>query len=93
VTYEKSIKQLLNSPRSLEACRRQGVDPADLDRITEDRVREMIAMRERKKNVPKVLIEIRLAHYEEKRKAKIKLIKEVRSIGCIDLEKGAFDDH
>ena len=42
----------------------------------------MIAQRERKKNIPKVLIEIRMAHYEEKRKEKIRLIKEVR-IKCI----------
>jgi len=68
---------LLNSPRTIEACRRQGIDPSDLDRITEDRVREMIAQRERKKNVPKVLVEIRMAHYEEKRKEKFRLIKEV----------------
>lgn len=67
----------MNSPRSLEACKRQGIDPADLDRITEDRIKEMIAQRERKKNIPRVLIEIRMAHYEEKRKEKIRLIKEV----------------
>lgn len=71
------MKAILNSPRTLEACRRQGIDPIDLDRITEDKVREMIAQRERKKNIPKVLIDIRMAHYEEKRKQKINLIKEV----------------
>jgi hypothetical protein len=37
----------------------------------------MIAERERKKNIPKVLVEIRMAHYEEKRKEKLRLIKEV----------------
>lgn len=68
---------MLNSPRSIEACRRQGIDPADLDRITEDKIKEMIAQRERKRNIPRVLIEIRMAHYEEKRKEKIKLIIEV----------------
>ncbi len=31
--YEKSMKDLLNSPRTLEACRRQGIDPADLDPV------------------------------------------------------------
>jgi hypothetical protein len=75
--YHVSIKDILNSPRSLEACRRQGIAPSDLDRITEDRIKEMIAQRERKKNIPKVLIDIRIAHYEEKRKEKIKLIREV----------------
>lgn len=66
--YEKSIKDLLNSPRTLEACRRQGIDPADLDPVQEDEVRRQIAERERKRNVPKVLIDIRMQHYEEKRK-------------------------
>ena len=71
------MKAILNSPRTLEACRRQGIDLADLDPTSEDTIRQQIAERERKKNVPKVLIDIRLQHYEEKRKAKIKLIKEV----------------
>lgn len=33
---------LINSPRTLEACRRQGIDLADLDPITEDKVRKII---------------------------------------------------
>jgi hypothetical protein len=40
----------------------------------------MIAQRERKKNIPNVLIEIRMKHYEDKRKERIKLIKEVSQI-------------
>lgn len=56
----------------------------DLDRITEDRVREMIKERERKKNIPKVLIDIRMAHYEEKRKDKIRLIKEVSTLQWLE---------
>jgi hypothetical protein len=40
----------------------------------------MIAERERKRNVPKVLVEIRMAHYEEKRKEKFRILKEVSII-------------
>jgi len=47
--YDVSIKQLLNSPRTLEACRRQGVDPKDLDPISEDEVRKLIAQRDKGK--------------------------------------------
>jgi hypothetical protein len=36
--------------------------------------------------VPKVLVEIRMAHYEEKRKGKFKLIKEVIFESMIVLE-------
>ena len=50
--YEKSMKAILNSPRSLEACRRLGINAEDLDPVTEDQVREKILQRERKKNVP-----------------------------------------
>jgi hypothetical protein len=37
----------------------------------------MIAERERKKNVPQVLVDIRLQYYKDKRMEKIKMIKEV----------------
>jgi hypothetical protein len=37
----------------------------------------MIGTRERKKNVPQVLIDIRLQYYKDKRMEKIKMIKEV----------------
>ena len=47
--YDMSIKQLLNSPRTLEACRRQGIDPRDLDPISEDEVRKIIAQRDKGK--------------------------------------------
>lgn len=42
-------------------------------------MRQLIEQRERKKNIPKVLIELRMAHYEQKRKDKIKLLREVRT--------------
>lgn len=86
-TYEKSIKDLLNSPRTLEACSRQGIDPKDLDPITEQRVREMIASRDRKKQVPQELVDLRMQHYENKRKEKIRLIKEVRYCLCSSANK------
>ena len=69
------------------------MDPADLDRISEEKVKEMIALRERKKNVPRVLVEIRMAHYDDKRKAKFKLIREVRYLKFNVLEIGALDYH
>ena len=38
--YEKSFRDLLNSPRSLEACKRIGIVPEDLDLVPEQQVRE-----------------------------------------------------
>jgi len=72
--YEKSFKDLLNSPRTLDACKRQGIELSELDPIHEDRIREMIAQREKKRKIPKVLIDIRTQYYEDKRKEKIRLI-------------------
>lgn len=34
--YEKSMKDILNSPRSLEACLRVGIELTDLDPIPEE---------------------------------------------------------
>lgn len=83
--YEVSIKQLLNSPRTLEACRRQGVDPKDLDPISEEEVRKIIVQRDKgKRAIPQVLVDIRLKHYDTKRRDMFRLIQEVsRLLGFI----------
>lgn len=47
----------------------------------------MIMERERKKNVPKVLVDIRMSHLEDKRKAKFRLIKEVLLLSNLILEQ------
>lgn len=73
-----SIKTLLNSPRTLEACRRQGIDPEELDPTSEDQVLKLIAQRDRgKRAIPQVLVDIRMRHYEDKRRDMIRIIKEV----------------
>lgn len=78
--YDVSIKQLLNSPRTMEACKRQGVDPKDMDPISEEQVRKLISQRDRgKRTIPQVLVDIRMKHYEDKRRDVIRLIREVRS--------------
>ena len=70
---------MLNSPRSIEACRRQGVDPADLDPVNEATVRKLIATRDRgKRAIPQVLVDIRMKHYEDKRRETLRLVKEER---------------
>ena len=71
---------MLNSPRSLEACKRQGIDPAELDQVGESEIRQMIMKREKKQNVPQIIVDIRRQRVEEKRKEKIKIIKEVTYI-------------
>jgi hypothetical protein len=76
--YEVSIRQLINSPRTMEAFRRQGVQPEDLEPVTEDMIRRRIAERDKsKRTIPPVLIEMRLKHYEERRRDLFRLVREV----------------
>lgn len=50
--YDKSFKDLLNSPRTIEAMRRQGIDGSELDPVSQEYIRKQIADREKKRNVP-----------------------------------------
>jgi hypothetical protein len=62
----------------MEAFRRQGVQPEDLDPVTEDMIRRRIAERDKsKRTIPPVLIEMRLKHYEERRRDLFRLVREV----------------
>jgi hypothetical protein len=53
----------------------------DLDPVTEDRVRKILSERKDKsasmRAVPQVLVEIRLKHYQDKRKELFRIIREV----------------
>ncbi len=53
----------------------------ELEPVTEDMVRKKIAERERgKRAIPQVLVDIRMKHYQERRKELFRLIKEVLSL-------------
>jgi hypothetical protein len=81
VKYDVSIRALLNSPRTMEAFRRQGVQPEDLDPVTEDQIRRRIAERDKSKRaIPPVLIELRLKHYEDRRRELFRLVREVGNL-------------
>jgi len=60
-----------DSPRSLEACRRLGIDIRELYYKPIDEFRE--------KNVDSKIVEIRFQHYEHKRKELIYAAKKERS--------------
>ena len=90
--YDQSFQAILNSPRTLEACRRQGVNLADLDPVTEDKVRKILSERKKSGGIPKVLIDIRLKHYEDRRRELFRLIREVRLV-IIMLRLGTIHGH
>jgi len=66
--YPKSIANLVNSPRSLEACKRQGINLSELDPIDKASVEKKIKERDKTKQVPPDIVEVRFQHSEEKRK-------------------------
>jgi hypothetical protein len=66
----------LNSPRSLEACRRQGIYPEDLVVRGLEEIKDIYG----EKNVDKHSLDVRAQHYENRRKDKIKIVTQVRVI-------------
>lgn len=72
VNFDPNGSKKINSPRSLEACRRQGIDPGELFVLKKAQIKKA-----NKGAHPKVL-ELRTQHYEEKRKEKIRILTEER---------------
>lgn len=60
----------INTPRSLEACKRQGIEPNELYYISKAEVAKQ------DKTANKKIIEIRYEHFEEKRKEKVRILLE-----------------
>jgi hypothetical protein len=67
-------KPILNSPRSIEACRRQGIEPEELVTKTLEQIRHIYkdSFNDRKS------LEVKLEHYETRRKAKLELVRKER---------------
>ena len=69
---------ILNSPRSLEACRRQGIEPEELLYKSKKDLKKELGTEG--KQLTKQLMELRWEHYEERRKEKIKILVDERNI-------------
>jgi hypothetical protein len=63
----------LNSPRSIDACKRQGIEPKELLYITLKDYKEKC----KDKRLDNEALKIRYEHHEEKRKEKLKVLIEV----------------
>ena len=70
----------LNSPRSLDACKRQGIDPSELLYLNMDEFKTTL----NEINVDKDLLRLRWEHHEEKRKEKLRVVNEVQYHSCIE---------
>ena len=62
----------LMSPRSIEACKRQGIDPSEILIKTEDDIKLMYG------NVNKEALELHLHRHETRRQEKLKILIEER---------------
>jgi len=79
------------SPRSLEACRRQGIDPPELTVKTFADIKELYGDTELDRDGLQMMVE----HYEKKRQEKVhvllKVMTEIRSV--LNVNKGKREDN
>jgi hypothetical protein len=68
----KSLR--INSPRSIDACRRKGIKPQELQYLTLDEFKQ----RELAVNLPPAILKLRREHYEKSRGNKVKALKNER---------------
>jgi len=71
---------LINSPRSLEAFKRTGILPEELDPVNHAQLREAIASRNPTRTVNRDVFELRLLYANKARHKKLQLLKEVRTV-------------
>jgi hypothetical protein len=69
-------KPILNSPRSLEACRRQGIKPEDLIKQNKEQIK--LKFKDKKFASEQLFTEF-CTHIEERRVHKIEVLKKVRN--------------
>ena len=76
---------ILNSPRSLEACNRQGIAPADLLKQDKNQIKGLSKFDDEES------VKIFEEHFEERRKKKIALLLEVREEVLDEERKGLWN--
>ena len=59
----ESFEAILNSPRTREAMATVGIEPKELDDKPYERLREELMARERKRSIPKVIVDLRYENF------------------------------
>jgi hypothetical protein len=65
-----SYADILNSPRTLEAMESLGILGKELDDIKYETIRDELMKRERKQNIPKIIVDLRYDNVQKKREDK-----------------------
>ena len=73
----QSYAEILDSPRTKEAMKNLGIIAGELNNVSYETVRNQLQAREKKKNVPAVLVDLRYDNMQQKRQTKRQLIIEV----------------
>lgn len=71
--FIKILTSILSSPRSLEACKRQGINPSELTKRTFAEIKEMY----RDRGFDREGYELMAKHYESRRQEKVKVLLDV----------------
>ena len=74
--FDECSTYSLTSPRSIEACKRQGIEPSELLYLPFDQFKETI----KDEKVDQKLLKALWERYNERRKDKIKIVHEVNVI-------------
>jgi len=73
-----TFNRFINSPRSLEAFRRAGIEPKELDPVNKKALASMLKARENGKSPPNEILNIRFEFADDKRRKKLEMLKETR---------------
>jgi len=78
---------ILNSPRSVEACRRQGIDPHELIIRSQQEIKEFF----KHKRMDPEALDLVCKHYEERRQEKVRVLLEERAQLVEDERNGLIE--
>jgi hypothetical protein len=82
----RSLSAVVNSPRTLDACRRQGIQPEELLYKSVYDFKKTLGLEAN--TLHKDQLQMRWSHLEQRRREKIKVIKEERAIIIMEEAKG-----
>jgi hypothetical protein len=85
----RALSAIVNSPRSVDACRRQGIQPEELLYKSIFDFKKTLGLEAN--TLRKDQIQMRWNHLEQRRREKIKVIKEERSIIVMEEANGEWN--
>lgn len=82
--HKVPLAALINSPRSLEAFKRTGITPKELERVDQAKLREAIQAKTHTMQASKDVFELRLLYANKARQKKLQLLRDVSTLRRIN---------